>query len=250
MPLSFPVPAARLSLAVDASESHLGGILQQWERGGWRPLAFFSKKLAAAQAKYSAFDRELLAAYMAVRHFRFVLEGRQFVLFTDHRPLVAAIKRVSPPWSARQQRHLAYVSEFTTDLQHLPGTANVVADALSRPPSVSFAPVTSVAAAPATVPSDQLAAAQADCPDVQRLVTAPSLRVISKNIDGHRLLGDVSSGSFRPLIPTSFRRRIFDSLHGLGHPGMRASRRLISSRFCWRGLAKDVSGWARECVAC
>ncbi len=46
--LSFPLPAARLSLAVDASESHVGGALQQWENGGWRPLAFFSKKLAPA----------------------------------------------------------------------------------------------------------------------------------------------------------------------------------------------------------
>jgi hypothetical protein len=41
--------------------------------------------------------------------------------------------RVSPPWSARQQRHLAYISEFTTDIRHTPGTENVVADALSRP---------------------------------------------------------------------------------------------------------------------
>ncbi|MFN9909023.1 MAG: hypothetical protein ACK56F_23355, partial [bacterium] len=47
--------------------------------------------------------------------FRFLLEGRQFQLLTDHKPLVAAMTRVSPPQSARQQRHLAYISEFTTD---------------------------------------------------------------------------------------------------------------------------------------
>ncbi|MFN9906525.1 MAG: hypothetical protein ACK56F_10430, partial [bacterium] len=39
-----------------------------------------------------------------------------------------------PPQSARQQRHLAYISEFTTDIRHTPGSENVVADALSRPP--------------------------------------------------------------------------------------------------------------------
>jgi RNase H-like domain found in reverse transcriptase len=44
-----------------------------------------SKKLDTAQMKYSAFDRELLAAYLAVRHFRFLLEGRDFTLFTDHK---------------------------------------------------------------------------------------------------------------------------------------------------------------------
>jgi hypothetical protein len=44
--------------------------------------------------------------------------------------------RVTQPQSARQQRHLAYISEFTTDLRHTPGSENVVADALSRPPAV------------------------------------------------------------------------------------------------------------------
>jgi hypothetical protein len=76
----------------------------------------------------------LLAAFAAVRHFRFLLEGRQFRLLTDHKPLVSALARVSPPWSAHQQHQLAFLSEFTSDIWHTPGHANVVADALSRPP--------------------------------------------------------------------------------------------------------------------
>ena len=48
-------------------------------------------------------------------------------------PLTFALFRVSPPWSARQQCHLSYLSEFTSDLVHLPGLQNVVADALSWP---------------------------------------------------------------------------------------------------------------------
>jgi hypothetical protein len=83
--------------------------------------------------KYSTFDRELLAAFAAIRHFRFVLEGRPFRLLTDHMPLSLAMHRVSTPWSARQVRQLAYISEFTTDLRHVPGKRNMVADALSRP---------------------------------------------------------------------------------------------------------------------
>jgi hypothetical protein len=42
---------------------------------GWQPLAFFSKKLDSAQLNYSAFYRELLAAYLGLRHFRFQLEA-------------------------------------------------------------------------------------------------------------------------------------------------------------------------------
>jgi hypothetical protein len=32
---------------------------------------------------------------------------------------------VSPPWSARQQRHLSYIAEFTSDIRHTSGTANI-----------------------------------------------------------------------------------------------------------------------------
>jgi len=131
--LVHPDPAATVSLAVDASAMHMGGVLQQWSRAGWQPLSFFSHKLSKTELNYGAFDRELLAAYLGIQHFRFALEGRPFQLHTDHKPLVAALKKVDPPWTARQQQHLSFISEFTTDLRHVPGLQNNVADALSRP---------------------------------------------------------------------------------------------------------------------
>ena len=73
--LVHPAPGATNSLAIDASGTHIGGALQQLVGDNWQPLTFFSQKLSAAQQKYSAFDRELLAAYSAICHFRFSLEG-------------------------------------------------------------------------------------------------------------------------------------------------------------------------------
>ncbi len=100
----------------------------------WEPLGFFSRKLEPAQVKYSAFDHELLACYLGIHHFRYMLEGRQFTIFTDHKPLTFALKRSSDPWTARQCRQLAFVAECTSDIRHMAGKDNVVADALSRPP--------------------------------------------------------------------------------------------------------------------
>jgi RNase H-like domain found in reverse transcriptase len=131
--LAHPDPAADISLAVDASDSHVGAVLQQKEAGQWKPLSFYSKKLDAVQRKYSAFDRELLAAYLAVRHYGYSLEGRAFTLFTDHKPLTFALQRAKDPWTANQQRQLAFLAEFTSDIRHIAGGKNVVADALSRP---------------------------------------------------------------------------------------------------------------------
>jgi len=42
---------------------------------------------------------------------------------------------VSDPWTPRVQRQLSYLAELTSDVRHVPGKANVVADALSHPPS-------------------------------------------------------------------------------------------------------------------
>ena len=129
-------PAARVFLAVDASDTHVGAVLQQQaHRDGPQPLGFFSKKLDPAQTNYSAFDRELLVCYLGVRHFRHQLEGRSFYIETDHKPLTFALHRVSEPWSAHQTRQLSYLAEFTSDLRHVPGVQNVVADMISQPPA-------------------------------------------------------------------------------------------------------------------
>ena len=102
---------APTAVTVDASDMAIGRTLEQFTDGLWRPLAFFSRKLQPAQARYSAFDRELLAAHAAIRHFRYFLEGRQFSLFTDHKPLTFALSKISDAWSARQQRQLSAISE-------------------------------------------------------------------------------------------------------------------------------------------
>ena len=69
--LAHPGRKAVLALSVDASGTHVGAALQQ-ERspGSLQPFRFFSRKLNTAEQKYSAFDRELLAVYAAIRHFR------------------------------------------------------------------------------------------------------------------------------------------------------------------------------------
>ena len=82
--LAHPILDAPTTLTVDASDLAVGGVLEQLVNNEWQPLAFFSRQLQPPQRRYSTFDRELLAMYLAVRHFRFFLEGRHFTIFTDH----------------------------------------------------------------------------------------------------------------------------------------------------------------------
>ncbi|CAF96157.1 unnamed protein product [Tetraodon nigroviridis] len=99
--LAHPAPGADIALTTDASDVAVGAVVEQGVGGVWQPLAFFSRKLRDNERKYSVFDRELLALYLATRHFRFLLEGRSFTAYVDHKPLTFAMSKVSEPWSAR-----------------------------------------------------------------------------------------------------------------------------------------------------
>jgi len=129
---NHPIATATTCLTVDASDLAIGGVLEQFLDGNWKPLAFFSRKLDKAQKSYSTFDRELLAMHSAVKHFAYFLEGRRFHIYTDHKPLTFALASSSERWTPRQQRHLSFIDEYTTGVRHVHGRDNAVADALSR----------------------------------------------------------------------------------------------------------------------
>jgi hypothetical protein len=338
--LVHPTPGATISLAVDASDTHVGAVLQQLANGSWLPLAFFSRKLSSPELKYSTFDRELLAAFAAIRHFRFVLEGRNFRLLTDHLPLTLAMRRVSAPWSARQVRQLAYISEFTTDLRHVPGQKNVVADTLSRPPTLPPTPTSApvqnrtlknnlpesglkinpdpvqtstvkntlpksgfkinpdpvqtgtlkntlpgsglkinpdpvqkstlknilpdsgfssnpdpqhvVASMHGSLPIDysQMANLQLSCAECTQMCNSTVLFVVTRKIGDTVLRGDISRNVFRPLVPVALREQVMSSMHNLAHPGVEATVKLVSAKFCWPKMAKQVRLFAQQCIQC
>ena len=246
--LVHPDPQAPTALTVDASDVAVGGVLEQRAGNAWRPLAFFSRHLRPPELKYSAFDRELLGLHLATRHFRYFLEGRQFTAYTDHLPLTFAMAKASEPWSARQQRHLAAISEFTTDIQHVAGKDNPVADALSRPALPAAAHEVSLG-----IDYNALAAAQRDDPDVQAYRTAITglrLQDVQLAAATTTLLCDVSTGQARPVVPATWQKTIFNTIHSLSHPSRKATVKMVASKFIWHGLRKSVTRWAKECLPC
>jgi cleavage and polyadenylation specificity factor subunit 1 len=117
----------------------MGAVLQQHINNAWQPLAF-SKKLKPAQQKYSTYNREILAIYEAVKHFRHMLEARHFTIFTVHKPITYAFQQKRDKCSLRQFNHPDFVSKFTTDIRHISVQDNVVTNALSRVESVTAPP--------------------------------------------------------------------------------------------------------------
>ncbi|GBM90893.1 hypothetical protein AVEN_46383-1 [Araneus ventricosus] len=106
----------------DASDFAVGAVLQQHIESKVEPLGFFSRKLSATEKKCSTFDRELLSIYLSVKHFRYMLEGREVVIYTDHKPLVFAFTRKHDNSTPRQIRYL----ELTANSQLTYVTLQVV----------------------------------------------------------------------------------------------------------------------------
>jgi len=242
--LVHPMPNAPISLLTDASDVGLGATLQQEVNGVSHPIAFYSRQLRKPELKYSTYDKELLAVYLAIRHFRYFLEGHSFTVYTDHKPLSCAMAKMSDQWSTRQQRHLTYISEFTTDIQHISGKSNQVADALSR---------AKISALHSGIDFEAMAKDQTADPETQAYRTAISglhFEDIPVGNKGLTLLCDVSTGHHRPLVPSNWRRKVFDVVHSLSHPAIRTTRKLLAKKFIWHGVAKDVTEWARTCLDC
>ncbi len=247
VPLAHPLPWAVLALATDASDTHVGAVIQQQVGQHWQPMGFFSKKLSKTEVNYSTFDLELFATESGIKHFRSRLEGRPSQLWTDHKPLIFALNRISLPTSGRQQRHLAFISNYTNKLVYVPGTSNVVADMLSHPlaAAAGTAQVCAAIADRSSLDLKDMALCRILCPQVQALRSSPGLRIITQKVGDLDLIGNSSTTTFRPLVPRDLRQPVFEHLHGATHPSMRATRRVISSRYVWKGLSTDITAWAK-----
>jgi cleavage and polyadenylation specificity factor subunit 1 len=243
--LIHPSSTAKLAIMVDASDTAIGAVVQQYLSGSWQPLSFFSVRLNETQMRYSAYDRELLAAYSGIKHFRYILEGRIFTLYTDHKPLTYAFQQKLEKASPRQFRHLDFIGQFTTDIQHVSGIDNVVADTLSRINQISI---------PESIDYEKIAEAQNTDDELKDLLINNDTLKFSRiplifNSDKF-IYCEVSSKRPRPFIPKSFRQAVFNSLHNLSHPGIKSSVKILSENVIWPGIQKDTRLMARNCLSC
>lgn len=245
--LSYPLPDTNLSLMTDASNTSLGAVLQQQFNNEWRPLGYFSKKLTQAETKYSTYDRELLAIFMAIRHFKNLLEGRKLTIFTDHKPLTYAFTKVnSDKESPRRIRQLSYISEFSTDIRYISGNQNVVADTLSRIETISC---------PTMLDYTELAESQSSdeyLQQVLRQVSDDKLQFKQFYVPDceKKIYCEISTNRIRPYLPEKFRLIAFYSVHNLSHPGIKCSKRLLKQKFFWPDMDRDIAKWARACPSC
>lgn len=107
---------------------------------------------------------------------------------------------------------------------------------------------------PVVVTTEELAKEQATDPELQTLLqtTTTSLKLQKFRIDhsDNIIYCDVAGEDVRPYVPELIRQTIFNIVQNLSHPGARATAKLITRRFVWPGVNKDVARWVKTCLAC
>lgn len=241
--LAHPLPDAQIVLNVDASDFAVGAVLHQINNGQLEPLGFYSKRMTDTQKKYSTYDRELLAIYQSVKHFKYMLDGQNCIVYTDHKPIIFAFRQNPDKASPRQLRHLDYIGQFTTDIRHVAGSDNVIADALSRIETIT-----------SKIDLELIATSQRNNFELEQIINNPNstfklTKMAVPNTD-LTMFCDISTNYVRPFIVENLRKPIFELLHNLAHPGKRTTIKMISEKYVWPKMSHDINQWSKQCIAC
>jgi len=99
-----------------------------------KPIAYASHKLTKAEANYAQIQKEALSIVFGVKKFRQYLLGREFRLYTDHKPLLSIFhprKGIPEVAASRLQRWAITLAAYDYEVHYKPSTQHGNADALS-----------------------------------------------------------------------------------------------------------------------
>lgn len=119
--LMFPDFDQSFIVEVDASNYAVGGMLSQLGLDHREHhVAYFSTALQKSQQNWSVTTKESFALMLAVRHWQVYLAGRNFMLKTDHNPLVFLRSQKDP--RGKLSRRINELEEFDYTIKYVPGT--------------------------------------------------------------------------------------------------------------------------------
>jgi hypothetical protein len=214
--LALPDFGLPFTFECDTLGEGIGAVLMQ----NRHPLGYESRKLRGHELLYNIYDKETLTIMHALAKFRQYLVGARFVVKSDHNSLKYLLEQKD--LNERQQKWVSIIQAYDFDIEFVKGKNNVVANALSRRPSIYAMTGVSV-----------------DWKD--HLVME-----YTKDQFACQLLDGQVQGS-------AFKAKVLQACHDsqmAGHQGIGKTYRQVRERFSWKGLKEDVIKHVKECTTC
>ena len=273
-------PSLPIKVAADASNKGLGAfICHIYPDKSEKVIAHASRTLTPAEKNYSQIEKEGLGLIYAVKKFHRYIYGREFLLCTDHKPLLSIFGSKSgiPAYAAnRLQRWALTLMMYDFKIKYIKTTEFGCVDVLSRLIDTTLKPdediviaCTSLEDDCTAVLTDQIASlpvtfnmvlqATNKCKTLQSVIshlnngwstkipqelgTYYSRREQLSVVQGCIMMNE------RIVIPEKLRSTILKKLHR-GHPGKERMKCLARSYVYWPSIDSDIVAYVRECHQC
>ncbi|KAK9510273.1 hypothetical protein O3M35_005093 [Rhynocoris fuscipes] len=269
-------PEVTLVVAADASSVGIGGcILHRFPDGTEKPIAYASKTLTQAEKGYAQIEREALAIIFTVKKFKQFLLGREFILQTDHRPLLTIFgskKGIPQITASRLQRWALLLMAFTYTVEYVPTSRFGKADGLSRLPvgedssdvdeggNIVIAAIHAEAKSKLPITCNEIAK-ETEQDEVLQKVTQRiqqgwpvkckdlELRPYFLNKQALTIEEGCILLGIRTVIPQTLRPQILQQLHET-HSGIVRMKATAREYVWWPGMDVEIEQTCRACAAC
>jgi len=155
-----------------------------------------------------------------------------------------------PPLNERNARWMVKLQELDFDIQYIKGTTNVLADLCSRPDDATISPLAEVQiksninAIEFFTENEEIINAQTQ--EFIESMQKPGLTI--EKIDN--CYYETSTEFLRIVLPEIFRKIVIDAAHDLGHYGNNKTYNLVSRRYYWPSMRKQVYNQVQSCISC
>ena len=238
-------------IRTDASKIAVGSVLGQYdENGSFKPVGYHSETLNQKNTKnWSVTERELYGIISASRKWKtFCYEKITF--YSDHEPLRNIHRQKDP--RGKIGRWILELENLDYCIKYLKGADNQEADYLSR---IMGSDAPSEDPSVFVLGENLLRDAQIRDKDMAEAIeTLRQDKIVNKGLFRQFLNLKVTNNLLckgsRVIVPQEIAPKIIQEYHGQGHPGIDNTCLMLSERFYWRGMRKQVESFVSNCRTC
>ena len=258
-------------LYTDASNYCVGAILcQTHEDGTEYVVQYISHQLSSVQTRWATIEKEAYAVVYALQKLKAYLYGAEFVVYTDHKPLLCLFSKSMA--NTKIQRWAILLAEFGATIKYKPGSSNIRADMLSRlsPDTVALIDAHTdyiePIGGPADIADDLLpfcmdslnreavsAAQQVEFPGQWgKAGVEDSGYIINKGILYSVWTPSTTSPAYpRIILPKHFQDAVIDRAHlEVGHMATHKTLCRLREAYVWPRMRESIKARLAKCATC